>query len=49
MFNMGGQPTTTKLVLELANLALESADFIADSNADPLQIDVWVWVLRLIA
>ena len=38
MFKMDSWPNTTKLVLELADLAIESANSSTDSNADPLKI-----------
>ena len=46
MFYMEGWQTTTDLVLELADLALESADSRANSNADLPKISVWVWAFR---
>ena len=35
MFNIGSWPTVMKSVVESANSGLESANFNADSNADP--------------
>ena len=42
MFNTGGRLTITKLMVESADLGLESADSSADSNADPTKVGVWV-------
>ena len=34
-------------VLELANSTLESADYSADYEANPVKIGVWVWAFTL--
>ena len=42
MFNTGSPPTVMKLVVELADSGLLSADPSADSSADPAKVGVWV-------
>ena len=48
MFNtcIGRQPTVMKSVVESANSRLESADYSADSNADPAKVGAWVRALK---
>ena len=46
MFDMDSQLTIVKLVLELANSEIESADSTADSAANPLRISLWVQAFR---
>ena len=49
MFNMGSQPTITKLVLKSADSVLESANSSTDSNADPKKKSVyWYWPLPML-
>ena len=38
MFDTGSRPTVMKSMVELADSGLESADFSADSNADPAKV-----------
>ena len=48
MFNrsIGRQPTVMKSVVESADSRLESADYSADSNADPAKVGAWVRALK---
>ena len=46
MFNIGSRPTILKSVVESAYSGLESADSIADSNADPAKVSMWAWALQ---
>ena len=41
--NRGSQPTVIELVVKLVELA----DADADSSANPLKIDQWVWAFRV--
>ena len=43
MFNTGSQPTITISVVELADSGIESANSTADSAANSLKIELWVW------
>ena len=48
VFNIGSQLTITTSVVESANSGLESANFSADSNADPTKVGVCVQALSRI-
>ena len=42
MFNTGSQLTGMESVVELADSGLKSADYSADSNANPVKVGGWM-------